>query len=146
MKVCEYCGTENIDSAVTCSTCQAHSFRQVCPNCGTQYKDAAYCPRCGVRAGTKAKTCPDCGTAYFTPACPNCGYTPARARDTYSYAYEEEEPPQKKVSMIWWVLGWIFIFPVPVMALCRRSGMNRFFKVLIPIVAWLIYLSAITRR
>ena len=51
MKVCQYCGSVNEDTAIVCSACGAREFRHKCNNCGTEYEEEVErCPNCGVRA------------------------------------------------------------------------------------------------
>lgn len=76
MKICNYCGCENDDTAWACRNCQGNAFSARCYKCGSVIKDTAYCPNCGTKAGDKGKQCPRCQTSYFSPACPNCGYSP----------------------------------------------------------------------
>ena len=49
--------------------------------------------------------------------------------------------PKPKRKTAWWVLGWIFIFPIPLMILLlKNKSMRPVFKVLIIAVAWLLYI------
>lgn len=45
MKVCEYCDSVVDDNVTTCPSCQAHSFKMMCPVCGTVL-DGPICPVC----------------------------------------------------------------------------------------------------
>lgn len=43
---------------------------------------------------------------------------------------------------MWWVLGWIFIFPVPLTILILRSKtLKPVLKVLIIALAWIVYIA-----
>jgi transcription elongation factor Elf1 len=57
--------------------------------------------------------------------------------DTGDYAVQ----PQKKRKTWLWVLGWIFIFPVPATILIQRSNMNIVTRVFLIILVWVLYLA-----
>ncbi len=150
MKICNYCGTPNKNSADTCVSCGAHVFKYICENCGTEFIDGKYCPRCGIKAGARKKTCPECGAEYFTNACPECGYTPRREAHTHSSkSYSPEAEPQtysskptKKRKTWLWVLGWIFVFPIPLTILIARSKkLNTIVKIGIIAAAWILFFT-----
>ena len=55
--------------------------------------------------------------------------------------YNDEDAPKKKKTWLW-VLGWIFIFPVPLtIILLRKKDMNSILKYGIIAVAWIVYLA-----
>ena len=137
MKICEFCGTANNDDAVKCSSCGGPGFKFKCNNCGTEFKDGKFCPKCGVKAGQEPRTCPVCKTQYYTNACPTCGYVPGQS----SGAGTVQQPPTQPKRKTWlWVLGWIFIFPVPLMLiLLKKKNMNKGLKIGIIIAAWVVY-------
>ncbi len=65
------------------------------------------------------------------------------------YTYEDttvilNQPLPKKKRKTWlWVLGWIFIFPVPLTVLIWRSQkMSTIVKIVLTAVAWLVYMSS----
>ena len=138
MKVCEYCGSECEENERVCPSCGGDAFKAKCHNCGTVFTSLA-CPNCGVKAGDSGKICPECSTRYFSPACPNCGYTPLRQNNT---AYN---PPQTAVSgsgcnIIWWILGWIFLFPIPLTILMvRNRSLNNWLKICIIVISWVAF-------
>lgn len=152
MKVCKFCGTESPDSASVCSSCGANEFTHKCENCGTEFDEGNFCPKCGVKAGAKAKKCPRCGAEYYSAACPDCGYinnnnnnnvnTSGADRPTVIYADRVVQPVNVKKRRTWlWVLGWIFIFPVPLTVLMvRNQKLGKVEKIAIITAAWLIYL------
>ena len=147
MKVCSYCGTENPNSAVICENCGASEFKHKCNNCGTVYAEGGYCPRCGVKAGQKPRVCPNCGCEYYSNACPTCGYVSgggaATERTSTATTRSDKQPSrQVKKRKTWlWVLGWLFIFPLPLtILLMRNQRMNKAVKIIILVVAWLFYL------
>ncbi len=144
MKVCIYCGTESPDESAICSNCGAHEFQRKCSNCGTLLADGQYCPKCGVKAGQKPKVCPNCGYEYYTNACPSCGYIRVpgyenRGRTAAPDTGRAVKPAKRKTWL--WVLGWIFIFPLPLTILVARSRkMNTFIKTVLIALAWIVYL------
>lgn len=151
MKVCKFCGTKSPDSATVCSSCGANEFSYRCGNCGTEFDEGNFCPKCGVKVGAKAKKCPRCGAEYYSAACPDCGYIKNNAdnsdnadRPTVIYADTVTQPvdqPVKKRRTWLWVLGWIFIFPLPITVLVARSQkLGKWEKVGIIALVWLIFL------
>ena len=141
MKVCAFCGSESPDSVTTCPSCGANEFRHKCENCGATFNEGNFCPNCGVKVGTKAKKCPMCGKEYFSAACPDCGYMNnldiAESGDSSTTVH-----PQKKKRLWLWVLGWIFIFPVPLTILIvRNQKLNRWAKIGIIAATWILYLA-----
>lgn len=139
MKVCQFCGTENEDSATVCTSCGANKFRYKCDNCGTVFGKGKYCPNCGVKVGTKAKKCPRCGTNYYSSACPDCGYT--AVSDKAAVAKNGETAKLTKKKKIWpWVLGWLLIFPLPLTILmARKKNLNKKIKIGVIVAAWVLY-------
>lgn len=146
MKTCKYCGAQNRDSASVCDRCGANEFTYICNNCGTVFDSGLYCPRCGVKVGARSKTCPQCGCQYYSKACPDCGYVPA-IRSTPPPSAEKgranmTRPVRKKKRILLWILGWIFIFPVPLTILMVRSQRaSKLIKIIVIAAAWLIYLG-----
>lgn len=159
MKICKYCDSENPDSVTICPSCGAHEFKYKCNNCGTVFENSNYCPCCGVKAGAEPKKCPKCGKSYFSAACPDCGFTGAKSADMLlQYSGESSNSAPLKTSYsspnthtsatartkrkTWlWVLGWIFIFPVPLTVLMlRNQKINKNVKIGIIVTAWIVYL------
>lgn len=66
--------------------------------------------------------------------CKDCGHTWARSNDEIAI---------KKPRKTWlWVLGWLFIFPVPLTILMlRKKDMNSILKAAIIVIGWLVYLA-----
>ena len=139
MKKCEYCGSLNEDGASTCSACGGNSFTRQCVNCGASFKDGVACPRCGVRVDQPAKKCPRCKATYYTASCPACGYTP-EWKAPEAGRFDGAAQPAKKRRTVWWILGWIFIFPVPATILIYRSEkLPVWMKVLYIVLVWGLY-------
>lgn len=115
-----------------------------CPNCGAEIGNNQICEFCGSQitlAMKKAqeqlnkKGCPICGSSNISfnrenhgeiqgknqkhvvvrtvGICRDCGHT------WYPSGYASTVP--KKNNTIWWVLGWLFFFPAPVMVLIWRK-------------------------
>ncbi|MBR6025410.1 MAG: hypothetical protein IK069_01485 [Firmicutes bacterium] len=52
------------------------------------------------------------------------------------------EPPKKKSHLILWILGWIFIWPLPLTKiLLKKEDMNATLRWIIIVFAWVIYLG-----
>lgn len=49
-------------------------------------------------------------------------------------------PPPRKRHIFWWVMGWIFIFPIPATILvARNKNIKPQIKALIIIAVWVVY-------
>lgn len=134
-----------------------------CPNCGADIKDGAkFCEFCGSSITADMKRdqeyvnkagCPKCGSSNIkfdrekqgeirgkkgtaivrstVGFCKDCGYT-------WHTTGSSNQP--KKNNMIWWVLGWIFFFPAPVMVLIWRKK-NKWdikIKIAVTVIFWLL--------
>ena len=115
-----------------------------CPNCGAEIGTNSVCEFCGSTISLEMKKeneqiqkngCPKCGSSNvkFTREnhgevkgknskevihrtvgfCQDCGHT------WYPNSDANAEPQKK--NTLWWVLGWIFFFPAPVMILIWRK-------------------------
>ena len=132
-----------------------------CPNCGAEIGTSDRCEYCGSTITSDMKKeqeilnkkgCPKCGSTNikFTRenhgevsgknskkivhktvgVCNDCGYT---------WYLDVVEPKKRKTWL--WVLGWIFIFPVPLTILMlRKKDMKPAIKYGIIAAAWIIYL------
>ena len=61
------------------------------------------------------------------------------AQDMSAYTYLPA--PKKKSKIVWWVLGWIFIFPIPLtIIIARNKKLKTGIKAAIIIAVWLVYL------
>lgn len=121
-----------------------------CPNCGASIR---------VDMDQKNLTCNYCGKSLFVDDeiqhvqydnAEEAGYqfekgrlraqVEARSVPASQYIQTIQQPPKKRITWLW-VLGWIFIFPVPLtILLLRKKDMNPILKYGIIIVAWLLYL------
>ncbi len=144
MKICSFCNTENEDSAVQCISCGANSFKHKCNNCGTEFTDGVHCPHCGVKVGQQARICPKCHTQYYSNACPTCGFVPNNSPANHTgqpvRSVQPVQPVKPKRKTWLWVLGWIFIFPLPLtLILLKKQNINKGLKYGIIIAAWVVY-------
>lgn len=136
-----------------------------CPNCGAEIpSNANACEFCGSPITITMKKeqeqlnkagCPKCGSSNiaFTREkqgeirnkkgtavvrstiglCKDCGYT---------WNSSNNQLTNKKKSVWIWVLGWIFVFPLPLTILLRRkTGMSPIFKYIVIAIAWLAYIA-----
>lgn len=139
MKVCKFCGTESPDSTAICSSCGGNEFKHKCGNCGTVFEEGNFCPKCGVKAGAKAKKCPNCGAEYYSAVCPDCGYTNNVGNTTVVYVNTAAKTVKKRKTWLW-VLGWLFIFPVPLTILMvNNQKLNKGVKIGIIAISWILY-------
>lgn len=149
MKVCKYCDSVCEDAIAVCPNCGAQKFSAKCRNCGTVIENGVFCQNCGVKIGTEPKTCPRCGKEYFSPACPECGYKTGDEGDNKPVvvihngtgAPRAPQQPRKQRKTWLWVLGWIFIFPLPLTLILIKKDMNKIAKIVIIVLAWLLYLG-----
>lgn len=139
-----------------------------CPNCGAEIGTSRVCSFCGSNISStmlreqevlRMKGCPSCGSTniqfrrenqgeirgknakqviYRTVGfCKDCGSTwypnsPNSSDDTLK--------PKRKTWL--WVLGWIFIFPVPLTVLMlRKKDMKPILKYGIILIGWLFYFT-----
>ena len=141
MKICKYCGSQNDDRAQKCESCGSTDFKHVCVNCGNEFDEGLFCPRCGIKVGQKPKVCNKCGNTYYSNACPNCGSMnqPTTPNQQVRYVQVQNQKPKRKTWL--WVLGWIFIFPVPLtILLVRNKTMKIGLKIGLIAAAWIVYL------
>ncbi|MGI6020188.1 MAG: Ltp family lipoprotein [Lachnospiraceae bacterium] len=134
-----------------------------CPNCGADTEGGKFCEFCGSQIPydmlreqeqLKKSGCPKCGSTNinFTREnqgevrgknskriihqtvgfCKDCGAT--------WYPSDQTEPVKKRRTWLW-VLGWIFIFPVPLTVLMlRKKEMKPVIRYGIIAAAWIVYL------
>ena len=99
--------------------------------------------------------CPNCGADITGNKCEYCGYTVPEAdsnktinitnnyfaQDTPNHGMVKQKYRAKYRSNTWlWVLGWIFIFPVPLTILMlRNKEIDKKTRDIIIAVAWIVY-------
>ncbi len=55
--------------------------------------------------------------------------------------YPATPAPRKKKKIVWWILGWMFIFPIPLtIIIARNKKLKTVIKIGIIIAAWIVYL------
>lgn len=132
-----------------------------CKNCGAEIGNSKVCEFCGTQITYDMRKeqeqinkqgCPKCGSSniqfrrenqgeiYEKGArrivnrtvgfCSDCGHT--------WYPSGDNDAP-KKNNMIWWVLGWIFFFPAPVMVLIwrKKNTWDIKIKIAVTVVFWI---------
>ena len=136
-----------------------------CPNCGAEIgASSKFCDSCGSQISYEMRReqeqlnkqgCPKCGSSNIqfrrenqgevrgknakrvihrtVGFCKDCGYT--------WYPNAENEMTRKN-NMIWWVLGWIFFFPVPVMVLIwrKKNTWSIKIKIVVTAVFWIVFI------
>ena len=127
-----------------------------CPNCGAEVSGNV-CEFCGsqLSTGTNQKAhCSNCGSTNITFKRENAGEYKVKGKNakrvvhrTVGYCkdcgntwYIGDDIPKKRKTWLW-VLGWIFIFPLPLTILMlRKKEMKPAIKYGIIAVAWVLYL------
>lgn len=136
-----------------------------CPNCGAEINGHKFCEFCGTQITLNMQKeqeqlnkdgCPNCGSSNITfnrekqgeirgkerttilrntvGFCKDCGYT------WNASMVNKNNNVNNQDNMKWWILGWIFFFPAPVMILIWREKSKLSFKakLIITIVFWLV--------
>lgn len=124
------------------------------------------CPRCGanmrVISEANKAVCDYCGTTVliddeikrieYTNA-EEAGYKFEKGRlraqaelaqppAVQQFRYEYVTPQKKKRHTFWWVMGWIFVFPIPATILIlRNKKMHWLLKTVLILIVWGIYLA-----
>ena len=93
------------------------------------------CLKCGaalkIENGASQVSCEYCGSPFIVDGASAAAPAPTPSPAAY-----------RKENTVWWVLGWIFIFPVPLTILILRSKtLKPVLKVLIIALAWIVYIA-----
>ena len=132
-----------------------------CQNCGAEIGNSKFCEYCGSQITAdmqkeqeqlNKKGCPKCGSSNISFKRENQGEVRGKnskrvihrtvgvCKDCGATWYADGEAKKKKTWL--WVLGWIFIFPLPLtIILVRKKDMNKILKYSIIAVAWIVYLA-----
>ena len=134
-----------------------------CPHCGAEIINTDICDYCGSQIDARMRKeqeqlsksgCPSCGSTNISfsrefegedrdsnsrraiyrtvGVCRDCGRT----------WYTDSGKPEKKRRTWLWVLGWIFLFPVPVTILvARKKNLNTVLKVFLILLAWFAFFA-----
>ena len=134
-----------------------------CPSCGAEIgANKKFCEACGSQISYEMRReqeqvnkqgCPQCGSSNIqfrrenqgeirgkkskqvvhrtVGFCKDCGYT--------WYPSGANSAPQKS-NLVWWILGWIFFFPAPVMVLIwrKKNTWDIKIKIAVTVVLWLL--------
>ena len=115
-----------------------------CPYCGAQQEidpaqDIAYCRYCG-KPSPVSKTIGGIQERRQTLPRLDGESIPVFPRESDSYYTEPQKT--KKRHIFWWIVGWIFCFPIPLTILMLR---NRKFptaaRIAIIVLGWIVYLA-----
>ena len=134
-----------------------------CPNCGAEIgNNSKFCEYCGSQVSVEMRKeqeqlnkagCPKCGSTNIVferekqgefrgktgtsviratvGVCKDCGYT---------WHTSDSSGQPGKNNTVWWVLGWLFFFPAPVMVLIWRKK-NKWdikIKIAVTVVFWVL--------
>ena len=118
-----------------------------CPKCGANLRidtdrQSAFCEYCGAQILIDDEV-----QHLQIDNAENAGYAFEKGRqraqhEVYAARNVPAQPaPQKKKRIFWWVLGWIFIFPIPLtIIIARNKKLKPLIKAGIIIAAWVLYL------
>lgn len=118
------------------------------------------CPKCGanlhIDAECQSVFCEYCGGQILIDDevqhlqidnAGNAGYAFEKGRQRAwqevqtERVYPATPAPRKKKKIVWWVLGWMFIFPIPLtIIIARNKKLKTVIKIGIIIAAWIVYL------
>lgn len=120
-----------------------------CPKCGANLRvdadrQSAFCEYCGAQIliddevqHLKIDNAESAGYAFEKGR--QRAQNEAQAQRYYSA--QPQPAPKKNKKIVWWVLGWIFIFPIPLtIIIARNKKLKTGVKVAIIIAAWLVYI------
>ena len=134
-----------------------------CPNCGAEIESGKFCGACGRQISydmlreqeqLNKEGCPKCGSTNIEFKRENQGeirgknakriihQTVGFCKDCGATWYPTNMTPPVKKRKTWlWVLGWLFIFPVPLtILLLRKKDMKPALRYGIIAAAWIVYL------
>ena len=133
-----------------------------CSSCGAEIGNSRFCSYCGTQINSEElrekellnkEGCPKCGSTNVTFNRENQGeirgknskrivhYTVGVCKDCgYTWRTDDGQTAKKRKTWLW-VLGWIFIFPLPLtLILLKKKEMKPIMKYGIIAIAWVLYL------
>ena len=132
-----------------------------CPKCGAEIGSSKFCEYCGSQITADMQReqeilnkegCPKCGSGNISFKRENQGEIKGKnskqvvhrtvgvCHDCGNTWFADNEPKKRKTWL--WVLGWIFIFPLPLtIILINKKDMNKILKYAIIALAWIVYLA-----
>ena len=132
-----------------------------CPNCGAEIENSNYCEYCGSQITSEMKQeqeklnktgCPKCGSTNVSFKRENQGEVKGKnskqvihrtvglCNDCGATWYADSAQKKRKTWL--WVLGWIFIFPVPLtIILLKKKDMKPILRYGLIALAWIVYLA-----
>ena len=133
-----------------------------CPNCGAEIANNQQCEFCGSKITPMMRQeieqmnkagCPKCGSGNVTFRRENQAVVNSKSskeiinrtvglcNDCGATWYTDSAPEKKRKTWLW-VLGWIFIFPVPLtIILVKKKDMKPILKYGLIALAWIVYLA-----
>ena len=140
---CPYCGAEISNNSKVCEYCDSQI--SVTMQKEQEQLNKAACPKCGstnivFEREKQGEIAGKNSTAIIhstVGVCKDCGYT--------WHATDNLDQPKKK-NTIWWVLGWIFCWPVPAMVLIWRKKNKWDIKIKIVVTVALLLLIILLGR
>ena len=112
-----------------------------CPNCGAAItpgsgQDGFFCPYCGTRVLIDDET-----TRFDSASAEEAGYAFEQGRmraqeEAAAASAPAASPAPKKRHLFWWVVGWIFFFPIPLTVIIVRSKLKPWLKILLLLLLW----------
>ncbi len=135
-KYCEYCGSQ-----VTARMKKEQDYlnKEGCPRCGSLNTSFEREERGAVASGGSYSIIHE-----TVGICKDCGYTWSTSRsggyaDMPAYVNINSAPVKKRKTWLW-VLGWIFVFPLPLtLILLKKKDLKPVIKYGIIAAAWIVY-------
>lgn len=138
-KFCQYCGSQ---VTMEMKKEQEYVNKDGCPKCGSS--------NVSFSREKQGEVLGSAGSAVVhatVGVCHDCGYTWSTAGQAFNTNNEakvnntvlNQQPAKKKRTWLW-VLGWIFIFPLPLTLILLKKDIKPAIKYGIIAIAWIVYL------
>ncbi len=132
-----------------------------CQNCGAEIGTNKYCEYCGSqitpamqkeRDQLNKEGCPKCGSANVQFRRENQGEIKKKKGNQYllqtvgfcndcGFTWYPNGKEEKRKTWLW-VLGWLFIFPIPLtLIMLKKENLKKGIRYVIIVVAWLLYIA-----